>query len=299
MRRSLSHAGFTLIELMVVIAVLAIQAGVAVPRFLDLTRSENEAAAQSLLVTLRSQETQYVYFTTPGLYATPRQMFDDGQIGDDDAASLGVATSVAAGADLDNPTGGRSRGYHFVLQVSDNRRHYRATAMPAAIHRSGSHVFSVEDEGPIMKSCPAGQSDNQQGECTPGDYSLGRPLISTISILDSKSGGLAIPMAINMLETSDVQKRALTAMDANTDGQLTLKEVVNADIEAIARRIAIGPDRGGKPMVADALVRNLLRAGERTMRQDAALGIAGEELPGMPLDGVKGDAAVLLNAMFK
>jgi prepilin-type N-terminal cleavage/methylation domain-containing protein len=118
MKRSTSPSGFTLIELVVGVAVLAIQAAVVVPGFVDLTRETNEAAARSALSAVRATETSYFFLVTPGRYATVRQMFDEGHLGAKDAASLGVATSVPAAAGLDNAAGGRSTGYHFVLEVS-------------------------------------------------------------------------------------------------------------------------------------------------------------------------------------
>lgn len=48
------QAGFTLIELVAVIAILGILAAVAVPRFVDLTKEAEEASAEAVAGTIES-----------------------------------------------------------------------------------------------------------------------------------------------------------------------------------------------------------------------------------------------------
>src|ERR1035438_4025991 len=55
-----ADAGFTLIELMVVLLILAIQLAIAIPTFLGVTKSANDRAAQSNLNTaLLNAKAQY------------------------------------------------------------------------------------------------------------------------------------------------------------------------------------------------------------------------------------------------
>lgn len=54
MRKGNKQKGFTLIELVVVIAVLAILAGVAVPKFLSITADANKAAEKADVGAIRS-----------------------------------------------------------------------------------------------------------------------------------------------------------------------------------------------------------------------------------------------------
>jgi type IV pilus assembly protein PilA len=75
-----SDAGFTLIELMVVLLILAILLAIAIPTFLGVTKSANDRAAQSNLntalinakATYQSQGQSYfsTTVTTPALFAT-------------------------------------------------------------------------------------------------------------------------------------------------------------------------------------------------------------------------------------
>jgi MSHA pilin protein MshA len=52
-----NQGGFTTIELIIIIVVIAILAGVAIPRYVDLTRRASDGAARGVLGALRTQNT--------------------------------------------------------------------------------------------------------------------------------------------------------------------------------------------------------------------------------------------------
>ena len=59
-KRSVSRRGFTLIELMVTLTIVAVLAAVAYPTYLAQVREANRAEAQQFLIDLASREQQYL-----------------------------------------------------------------------------------------------------------------------------------------------------------------------------------------------------------------------------------------------
>ena len=64
-----SNKGFTLIELMIVVAIIGILAAVAMPRFADLVRKSNEGACKGTLGAIRSALSIY-YADNEGIWPT-------------------------------------------------------------------------------------------------------------------------------------------------------------------------------------------------------------------------------------
>ncbi|WP_279253728.1 type IV pilin protein [Candidatus Seongchinamella marina] len=74
--RNALQRGFTLVELMIVVVIVAVLAGIALPAYQDSVRKANRSKAQSYLMEVAQR--QQLYFNDSRSYATKVQLgFDD------------------------------------------------------------------------------------------------------------------------------------------------------------------------------------------------------------------------------
>ena len=141
------NSGFTLIELMIVIAIIAIIAAIAIPNLIEARKGSNEAAAIGALRTLTTAQSIY-------------------REGDKDKnGTLDYAQNLTAlaqnGSLIDNVLGAattsQKQGYFFTINQADQFT-WSAQAFPVAPGKSGDRLFFINESGVIRFSTIAGTS---------------------------------------------------------------------------------------------------------------------------------------------
>jgi type IV pilus assembly protein PilA len=153
-----TQKGFSLIELLIVVAIILIIAAIAIPNLLRARISANEASAVS---SMRTMNTASITFnSTYGNY--PPNLSDLGP------ANGGTPTSTSADL-LDQvlaPTGGVSvstkSGYQFTYASTSPYATYTVNGDPVTVNQTGVRHFYTDQSGVVRynASATAGVSDS-------------------------------------------------------------------------------------------------------------------------------------------
>lgn len=135
--------GFTLIEIIIVTAIIALLATIAIASLLRSKLMSNEASAQGSLRTISSALESYR--AANGSYSS---------------ATFNVLAS-ATPAYLDSVLGsGTKHGYNFSLTVEADEQSYFCTGVPENQDITGSRSFCVSDDGVIRIQAGGGAIAN-------------------------------------------------------------------------------------------------------------------------------------------
>ena len=121
--------GFSLIELLIVIAIILVIVTIAVPQYNKQMMSAHETAAQQAIQTLHAVETQY--YSQFGRYAVSLA-----ELGPPASGAEGPAAAGLISKDLSE---GKKSGYIFSIAATPTG--YAITAVPEAFNSSGRRTF--------------------------------------------------------------------------------------------------------------------------------------------------------------
>ena len=148
----MNHAGFTLLELMIVVVLILILAAIAIPCITTSKMSANEASAVASVRAINTAEVSYQ--ATYGGYAVL-------------LANLGGPEPCHKSAETaclldDSLAGGSKSGYHFVAQGGNpsggSNTSYLIGAAPEVFDRTGRRLFCSTDKNVIRMDLNASGS---------------------------------------------------------------------------------------------------------------------------------------------
>jgi len=157
--------GFSLIELLIVVAIILIIAAIAIPNLLRARMAANESSAVESVRTITTGEITY-QATYPSVGFAPTLANLGGPLG---AACVPSSTTAcvidSVLANNGNPAGSGKSGYRFTTgagaQSGGVNQGYTVLAAPISINQTGIRAFCAEEDA-VIRVDPAGVCSNTE-----------------------------------------------------------------------------------------------------------------------------------------
>lgn len=137
-----SKKGFTLVEIMIVVAIIALLAAIAIPNLLRARHNANEAAAISSMKTLATAMESFRAAQTPPSYPATLVTLSSATPPYIDVSLSGATASNAA-----------RQGYFYTYTSGVNT--YSVLGSPATVNVTGTRRFFVDQSGVIRAEATA------------------------------------------------------------------------------------------------------------------------------------------------
>jgi prepilin-type N-terminal cleavage/methylation domain-containing protein len=138
--------GFTLVEIMIVVAIIALLAAISIPNIMRQRLNANETAAQSTLGTISA--VQQSYRSVNSSYATLAQLI--------------AATPPYIDSTVDDATG--KQGYVFADVGTPDANTFCVSGIPVTANQTGTRSFCVADDG-VLRVQAAGGAIGTRAAC--------------------------------------------------------------------------------------------------------------------------------------
>ena len=164
-RRTEKHGGFSLIELLIVVAIILIIAAIAIPSLMRARMAANESSAVASLRTINSAETTY-QSTYPTVGYAPALSNLGGALGTGCTSSSSTACLIdSVLANNGNPANSGKSGYSFSSGVGavgqGIKVGYTMQAVPMTLNVTGTRGFCTEEDA-VVRVDPAGKCSNSE-----------------------------------------------------------------------------------------------------------------------------------------
>ncbi len=154
--------GFTLMELLIVMAIITILMLLAIPNFSRIMKSAHELSARNSLHTIESVQLEYANrFPTNGFACSLSALGGDPSAGPPTATAAQLIPQDLAGGDHSGYIFSINNCQHITVNGTDRVTSYQITAVPEAVGKSGDLGYCVDANGQ-MKQDPAGGTNCTQ-----------------------------------------------------------------------------------------------------------------------------------------